>query len=70
MRENLIKKIEDLIEIPLPDHCKKWVREYDNRSHNTRDLAREIHESIKVRGRGLRKDIELILKDEIKKEKR
>jgi hypothetical protein len=70
MRENLIKKIEDLIEQPLPDTCTKLIREFDNVIHNARDLSREIHEVTKVQGRGIRKDIELLIIEQLKRERK
>ena len=70
MREDLIRQIEALIDSPLPEVCRKWIHSFSIDNHNARDLSFEVHQSIKVKKRGLRKDIEMLILEQIKKERK
>lgn len=70
MRVNLIKKIESAIDEKLSDACKRWINEFNIDTHNARDLARELHESVRTKRRGLRKDLEMLILEQIKLERK
>jgi hypothetical protein len=70
MRVDLIKKIEDAAGEKLSDSCKRWVNNFKSATDNARDLARELYDSIRTKRRGLRKDIEMLILEQLKEERK